>query len=183
MLKQVYENAKVIKTGEHFTTVNEFTDQIPALRPKVLWQAALEINKIGTFNCNKILCEEDKGAPIGTAVSLITGIPLAIARWYPYMLPEELSVPITCEYYKGNLYVNGIEDGDRITIVDDTISTGGTIISMVEAIRKRNAHIEEIIAVVEKVNYNGVKKVKEMTGIDVKTILKIQVENGAVKVI
>jgi adenine phosphoribosyltransferase len=183
MLRQVYENAKVITVGDHLTTVNEFTDQIPALRPKVLWQAALEVNKIGIFNCNKILCEEDKGAPIGTAVSLITGIPLAIARWYPYMFPDEIAVPIACEYYKGNLYVNGIEEGDKITIVDDTISTGGTIISMVEAIRKRNASVEEIIAVVEKVNYHGVEKVRKVTGIDVKTILKIQVENGKVNVI
>jgi adenine phosphoribosyltransferase len=76
MIKNVYETARVVNSGNHLTTVNELTDQIPALRPKVLWKAALEIVKMGSFAWIKILCEEDKGGPIGTAVSLITDIPL-----------------------------------------------------------------------------------------------------------
>jgi adenine/guanine phosphoribosyltransferase-like PRPP-binding protein len=39
--------------------------------------------RIGSFNSTKILSEEDKGAPLATAVSLMTGTPLCMVKWYP----------------------------------------------------------------------------------------------------
>jgi adenine phosphoribosyltransferase len=50
MIKNVYETARVVNSGNHLTTVNELTDQIPALRPKVLWKAALEIVKMARLH-------------------------------------------------------------------------------------------------------------------------------------
>lgn len=183
MIKEIYENAYVIKNGKYLTTVNELTDQIPALRPKCLWNAALEIVNIGKIDSGKILTEEDKGIPIATAVSLISGLPLAVARWYPYEIEGQIKVPFSCEYNKGNLYINGIEPGDHVTIIDDTISTGGTIIALISAIKERNAIVDEVIALVEKVDYSGVERVKKETGITVKTVIKIKVDSKKVTVI
>ena len=183
MIKDVYRNSRVVNSGKYLTTVNELTDQIPALRPKVLWEAALEIVKAGNFNCDKLVCEEDKGAPLGTTVSLITGLPLAMARWYSYSLPEEVTTKIECEYYNGNLYLNGVESKDKITIIDDTISTGGTIISLINALKQKDVEIVDIIALVEKINSNGVERVYKETGIKVKTIMKIKVDDNKVHVV
>lgn len=40
LLKEIYQSAKVVNSGKTLTTVNEFTDQLPALRPEVLIEVA-----------------------------------------------------------------------------------------------------------------------------------------------
>lgn len=118
LLEQVYENALAVKSGTHYTTINEFTDQQPALRPEVLAEARDRICRLGEFLSNKILVEEDKGAFLGAAVALEKKLPLAVARWYTYPLINSIEVPIKSEYFTGNLYLNGISTGDRIVIID-----------------------------------------------------------------
>ncbi len=88
LLKNVYKNAQVVNSGKALTTVNEFTDQLPALRPAVLLEVAHKVIQIIDMDIDKIVTEEDKGAPLATAVSLLSGKPLAMARWYPYSLSE-----------------------------------------------------------------------------------------------
>lgn len=185
LLQDVYKAAKVVKSGNHFTTVNEFTDQLPALRPKVLWEASLEVVKIGSFNVDKIVTEEDKGAPLATLVSVMTNTPLAIARWYPYSLGthNEVRVKIDSEYFRGDLYLNGVLPGDKVAIIDDTISTGGALIALIKAIRDAGGNISEVICVVEKVGNHGVERVLKETGVLVKTIIKISVTESGVEVI
>jgi adenine phosphoribosyltransferase len=64
-------------------------------------------------------------------------------------------------------------------IVDDTISTGGALVALINAVRQAGGHVTEVICVVEKVGNNGVRKVYDETGITVRSILKIHVsENG-----
>ncbi|MDT4842000.1 Orotate phosphoribosyltransferase [compost metagenome] len=185
LLKDVYTSAKVVKSGNHFTTVNEFTDQLPALRPKVLWEAALEVVKAGNFNVDKIVTEEDKGTPLATLVSVMTNTPLAIARWYPYSLGthNEVKVKIESEYFRGDLYLNGVLPGDTVAIIDDTISTGGALIALIKAIREAGGTVGEVVCVVEKVDNRGVERVLKETGITVKTIMKISVAEAGVQVL
>lgn len=184
-IEQVYNNAKVVNSGKHFTTVNELTDQIPALRPSVLWEAALELCKIGSFNTTKIVSEEDKGVSMAVVTSLITGLPLALARWYPYSLDgiSDVKVPIDSEYFTGSLYLNGINPGDRVTIVDDTLATGGTVIALVKAIRKAGATVEEILFLVEKTGVGGRERIQTTLGLEVKSVMKIEVSANGVSVV
>ncbi|WP_445373634.1 adenine phosphoribosyltransferase [Photorhabdus tasmaniensis] len=185
LLKDIYENARVVNSGKTLTTVNEFTDQLPALRPEVLIEVAHKIIQLMDLEIDKIVTEEDKGAPLATAISLFTGIPLAMARWYPYCL-DELNhnvVQISSEYFEGKMYLNGIEPGDRVAIIDDTLSTGGAVISLIESVQKSGGEVKDVICVVEKIQNNGKMKVKDKTGIEVKTIMKIYLENEKVTVI
>lgn len=185
LLKEVYKNARVVKTGKHFTTVNEFTDQLPALRPQVLWEAAREVIKLSNLNVDKIVTEEDKGSPLATLVSVISGLPLSIARWYPYSLGthNENKVNIASEYFEGSLYLNGVLPGERVTIIDDTLSTGGTLISLINAVRDAGGTVLDVICVVEKVGNGGASNVYEATGVSVKSILKIKVTEHRVEIL
>ena len=177
LLEQVYEGAPTIQSGRHRTTVNEFTDQSPALRPTVLREAAERLVALGKFDSDKILVEEDKGAILGGVVALSANLPLAVARWYTYDLGDgSISVPIDSEYFAGNLFVNGIEAGDRVTIVDDTISTGGTLIALIEAVQAAGATVSEVLVAVEKPENGGREKVSERFGIDVRTLIRIAVD-------
>jgi adenine phosphoribosyltransferase len=177
LLEQVYQGAPTVQSGRHRTTVNEFTDQSPALRPAVLQEAVERLVALGKFDSDKLLVEEDKGAIIGGAVSLAVNLPLAVARWYSYRVGEQaISVPITSEYFSGTLYVNGIEPGDRVTVIDDTISTGGTLIALIEAVQAAGATVSEVLVVVEKPENGGCEEVAGRFGVDVKTVIKIAVD-------
>ena len=90
LLEQIYEGAPTVFSGRYLTTINELTDQRPALRPEILAEAVGRLVGLGTFSAaTKLLVEEDKGAILAGPVCLATGLPLAVARWYPYDLPPE----------------------------------------------------------------------------------------------
>lgn len=184
-LKEIYRKAKVVNSGSSLTTVNEFTDQLPALRPEVLIEVAYKIMNELDGDFDKIVTEEDKGAPLATTISLLTGKPLAMARWYPYSLNKYNNnvVKIKSEYFEGKMYLNGIEKDDRIVIIDDTLSTGGAVISLVEAIETAGGIISKIICAVEKIQNKGKERVKKNTGHDVTTIIKINVLEDKVLVV
>ncbi|WP_239955083.1 phosphoribosyltransferase family protein [Pantoea sp. Z09] len=185
LLKEIYRNAKVVNSGKSLTTVNEFTDQLPALRPEVLIEVAYQMLKKLDGDFDKIITEEDKGAPLATTLSLLTVKPLAMARWYPYSLEEYNSnvVHIKSEYFEGKMYLNGIEQGDKIVIIDDTLSTGGAITSLIEAVEKAGGTINKIICAVEKIQNRGRERVKFSTGHDVTSLIKIEVYENKVKVV
>jgi len=182
----VYRNAQTVRNNNKFTTVNELCDQVPALRPEVLKEATDWLFSQGEFAGNKILTEEDKGAILAGVVTLLVNKPLAVARWYPYKLPDTttIKVSMSSEYREGDLYLNGITVGDRVTIIEDTISSGGTIIALVNAVREAGAEVVEVLAVVEKIGYGGVDRVKAETGIVVKTGIGIKVDDaGCISVV
>ena len=185
-LTDVYKNAQTVWNNGKFTTVNELCDQVPALRPEVVREAVDWFISEGIFSGNKIVTEEDKGAILAGLVMASIGKPLAVARWYPYKLPDSATIKVhmKSEYREGDLYLNGILPGDRVTIIEDTISSGGTIISLVEAVRKSGAEVNEILALVEKIGFGGVENVLVQTGILVKTGVGIEIdEKGCVHVV
>ncbi|WP_245852844.1 phosphoribosyltransferase family protein [Natrinema ejinorense] len=181
----IYEDAGVTHSGEHATTVNQLTDQLPALQPRTLEAAKTLLSREGAFDVDKLAVEEDKGLPFGVLIAREYSLPLAVARWYTYDLnaDRQSAVDIDSEYFSGNLYLNGIEPGDSVTIVDDTISTGGTMIAMIEAVEKAGATVEEAHCIVEKTRKNGVDRVAEETGVDVTTSIAIEIEGDNVNVV
>jgi adenine phosphoribosyltransferase len=106
-----------------------------------------------------------------------------MARWYSYKIPGQIEVDIESEYYSGSLYVNGVEPGDKILIIDDTLSTGGTMVALIEAVRKAGAQVVGAIAIVEKVANEGHDFVWAKTGVDVKTCMKINVTEVGIEVL
>jgi len=183
ILRDVYRSASVVKSGKYYTSVNQLCDQVPALKPQTLRAAVHAAAQFGTFGATKLLSEEDKGSPIATAYCLETGLPLCIARWYPYEIAGQVAVDLSSEYFSGSLYMNGVEKGDKVLIIEDTLSTGGTMIALIEAARKVGAEVVGAIAIVEKEVNEGHDNVWLKTGIDVKTCIKIDVTQTGVVIL
>ena len=107
-----------------------------------------------------------------------------MVRWVPNQLATQVSEIFSCEYVKeGTLYLSGIEKNDRVVIIDDIISTGGTLIGIIKTLKKIEAEIVDIIVLAEKIDYNGVDRVKKMTGLDVRSLIKISVSGARSKVV
>ncbi len=182
-LVSTYRSAKTIKSGSHFTTVNELTDQLPATRPETLKAAVDSLLGFGPIRGNKILTEEDKGALLAGLISIAESKPLAMARWYSYPLPfpGSVVVPIDMEYAKGQLLVNGIDEGDELVVVDDTLSTGGTASSLVRAAQSLGASVLEMWVVVEKLGFGGRQRLFEEVGLKtIKSVIGISINGDGV---
>lgn len=186
-IERVYSQAAVTRSGSYLTTVNELTDQLPAITPETLDAATTLLSHEISSDVDKVCVEEDKGMPIGVAIAMERELPLAVARWYTYEIDAfdhlRTSVDIDSEYFSGRLYLNGVESGDRVTIVDDTISTGGTMIALIEAIREAGASVAEAHCVVEKHENGGVERVRSETGVEVTTAISIEVDTDGVTVL
>ena len=179
-LVSVYTHASTVNSGlGKYTTVNELTDQLPATRPVVLRAAVYMLYSMGRILGNKVLSEDDKGAILAGMFATAVDRPLAMARQYPYNLPAEygsVAVPLDMEYQTGaRLLVNGIATGDKVTIIDDTLSTGGTAAALIQAVRVRGAEVVEMRVVAEKLGFGGRERLKAL-GINVKSVLGIAID-------
>jgi len=185
----VYDSASSVKTGKgKFTTVNELTDQVPAVRPEVLRAAVEVLMSLGPRPdsiATKVLSEEDKGAVLAGLFSTQARLPLAMARHnVPYEIPGSLVVPLSMEYMNAHLTVNGIRPGDRLLLIDDTLASCGTMIALINAARSAGADVVDVRVVVEKLRYGGREAVFRETGLIVKAGIGITVsDEGQVKAV
>ena len=179
-----FDDQPLIRFNEYKFLINPLTEQVPATSAALLQAASEWLVEAGDYStANKIVGEEDKGAILVAGVSLATGLPFGMARWYPAGLEGQVSVNFEMEYASGKLFLNGVETGDKVIIVDDMISTGGTMLALIKAVKLAGAEIVDIICVAEKVEYGGVQRIAEETGYPVKTLVKISVSGERSEVI
>jgi adenine/guanine phosphoribosyltransferase-like PRPP-binding protein len=184
LIQDAFDNQPLIPFGEYKFLVNPLTEQIPATTAELLRAATEWLVQVGDFqSASKIAGEEDKGAILIASTALATGLPFGMARWYPSRLEGQVGIDFEMEYTNGQLFLNGIEQNDRVILVDDMISSGGTMLAMIKAVTLAGAEIVDIICVAEKVDYRGVERVKNETGYGVKTLVKISVSGERSKVI
>ncbi|MCD6514711.1 MAG: hypothetical protein J7L07_07280 [Candidatus Odinarchaeota archaeon] len=153
--------------------------------PAILNEISNIIARIVDFSkVDKILTLETMGIHISTALSLRTKKPLAIAGkikyydevtlWEP---PHQIEVTKKTGYGVSKLYINDIFPEDKIMIFDSIISTGGSFSSLIKKLKEKQIKIVDAVAVLEKVDYGGVERVKKETGIDVKTLIRIKIRD------
>jgi adenine/guanine phosphoribosyltransferase-like PRPP-binding protein len=184
LVKEAFNNKPLIPFGDYKFIINPLTEQIPATKAELLHAATEWIKEAGVFSeATKIIGEEDRGAILVASTSLATGLPFGMARWYPTGLEGQVSVEFKMEYTSGKLFLNGVERNDKIIIVDDMISTGGTMLALIEAVKLTEAQIIDIICVAEKIEYGGVQRILAETGQGVKTLVKISVAGNFSKVV
>ena len=179
LLRASLDNKPLFIVNDYKFILNSLTEQVPATTSALLEAAAKTlVKKMEISRYDKIITEEDKGGILVAAVSLLSGLPFGMARWYPNQLATQISSIFSCEYIdKGTLYICGIESGDRVCIIDDIISTGGTIIGMIKAMQEIGAEIVDIIVIAEKIEYKGVERVFNETGFLVKSIFKVSISD------
>lgn len=184
LLRSAFDNKPLLPVGDFKFLPNPLTEQIPATTAELLRSTTKWLVEVGDFSkATKIAGEEDKGAILVASTALETGLPFGMARWYPSGLEGQVGVDFEMEYASGQLFLNGIEQGDQVIIVDDMISTGGTMLALIEAVEQADATIIDIICVAEKIEYRGIDRIRNETGYQVKTLLQISVSGERSKVI
>src|SRR6056297_2979851 len=150
-LKQSLLEAPIIeKEGYHYF-VHPVSDGVPMLRPELLREIVIKIiRKADLEDIDKIVTPAAMGIHISTAVSLMTDIPLVVIRKRQYGLEGEVSLSAQTGYSESEMYINDVEAGDRVLVLDDVLSTGGTMKAILDALEHIGAQVIDVVAVIKK---------------------------------
>jgi adenine phosphoribosyltransferase len=176
-LKKSLLDAPVFRRGEYNYFIHPITDGVPQIRPELIREVVGHIIRIADLDVDKIVTVEAMGIPIGIALSIITDIPLVIIRKRKYGLPGEIEVAQVTGYSKSQLFLNGIEKGDRVIVVDDVISTGGTLLATLESLKVAGAGVQDVVAVIRR--GDGVDRLRTK-GYQIKTMVEVEVDEKRV---
>jgi Adenine/guanine phosphoribosyltransferases and related PRPP-binding proteins len=121
------------------------------------------------------------GMPIATTLSIKTRHPVSVIRKRKYGLVGEVELSQSTGYSKGALFINGLTKGDRILIVDDVISTGGTLLPLLKTLEQIGVSVAGVYCVIGR--GDGALMIKEKTGVDVSVLVDIAVSEKGVSVV
>ena len=177
-VKKSLEASPIVKKGEYNYFVNPISDGVPAMDPKMLRELSLAVYKHADLDVDKIVAVEAMGIHLATALSLTTDIPFVVIRKRQYGLEGEHEVYQKTGYGSSNLYINDLHPGEKVLLIDDVVSTGGTLIALIDTLKDLDLEIKSVVAVIDK--GEGKEIVKRETGVDVISIVKLDVIDGKV---
>ena len=180
-LSESLRRSPVVKVGDYDYFVNPITDGIPSVDPKLLSEVLTAIKEVGDFNCDLIVAPESMGIPFAVPLSLELGIPYVVIRKKKYGLPGETVESQVTGYSRSFLHINGVSRGDRVTIIDSVISSGGTMRAVLRGMRSIGAEIVDVISVIDK--GAGRESIEAEFGVNVKALMRIEVIDGRVRII
>ncbi len=145
-LRQSLLEAPIIEKGDYEYFVHPVSDGVPVLRPELLREIVIKIiRKVEVDNVDKIVTPAAMGIHISTAVSLMTDIPLVVIRKRQYGLEGEVSLSQQTGYAENEMYINDVRDGERVLVLDDVLSTGGTMRAVLDALDQIGAEVVEYV--------------------------------------
>lgn len=172
-LIQAFDDRPLVDVKDMRYLLTPLTDQVPATSYEVVADMIEELSKLSDFSrATKILGEEDRGGYIASLMAYAHKLPFGMVKWNPNGLEGQIAIDFRMAYAGGKMFLNGIDPGDKVIIVEDMVDSGGTIIAMIELLRQANVDIVDIIAVAEREERQGVDRIKRETGYDVKRLLK-----------
>jgi adenine phosphoribosyltransferase len=93
-------------------------------------------------------------------------------------LPGETAIDQSTGYSKGAIYLNDINEGDRVFVVDDVVSTGGTLLPILNAIDRIGAIVADCWIVFEK--GEGMDFVRSQGDWPLNSLVRIKMEGNQV---
>ncbi|KAB1188862.1 MULTISPECIES: hypoxanthine/guanine phosphoribosyltransferase [Haloferax] len=179
-LRQSLLDAPIIEKGDYEYFVHPISDGVPMLKPGLLREIVIKIiRKADLEDVDKIVTPAAMGIHISTAVSLMTDIPLVVIRKREYGLDGEVSLHQQTGYSEGDMFINDVNEGDRVLVLDDVLSTGGTMKAVLDALDHIGADVVDTVAIIKKAGPNEL----DDTDHHVKTLINVTVEDGEVVIV
>ena len=170
--------APIIDKDGYQYLVHPISNGVPMLDPALLREVVVELTRAADLDVDKIVAPEAMGIHLATALSLRTDIPLVVIRKRSYGLEGEVALHKETGYQTSEMYINDVEAGDRVLIVDDLLSTGGTLAAICDALDDIGAEIADLVVVFRKVGGSALDE----TGYEATSLVDISVQDGEVTV-
>jgi len=180
LLEKSIMEAPIVKKGDYNYIIHPLTDGIPKIDPDLLEEVAQKMLRFIPPDIEKIVTIEAMGIPLATAISLKIGKPFTIIRKRQYNLPGEVSVEQVTGYSKSKLFINGLKKGDKVVIVDDVLSTGGTLRAVLKALKEIGVKVENVLIAIDKGKV--AEEIENEFGVPIISIANIEVSEGKVTI-
>ncbi|QLD86632.1 purine phosphoribosyltransferase family protein [Natronomonas halophila] len=180
-LQQSLLDAPIIEKDGYHYFVHPISDGVPMLEPSLLREIVIKIiRKAQLEDVDKIVTPAAMGIHISTAVSLMTDIPLVVIRKREYGLEGETPLFQETGYSENQMFINDVDEGDSVLVLDDVLSTGGTLSAICDALEDIGADIVDVVAVIKKV---GGENKLEASPYSAKTLINVDVVDGDVVIV
>ncbi|MCE4613506.1 MAG: hypothetical protein F7C07_06715 [Desulfurococcales archaeon] len=155
----LYRRPGVGGLARYLYVVNPLTDNIPPPHPLLQSLVSMFLASHVKERVDKVVSLEALGLPIASLVAQRLGAPLAIVRKRKYPV-KGLESPYSSGYEAGTHYIYGVEAGEKVAVVDDAVSTGGAMISVIEAMQKNGIDVARVLSTIAKPQYGGLEKLR-----------------------
>lgn len=118
-------------------------------QPAILKEIAEQMKKYIPSGTEVLAALEMGGIPIGTALSLATGIPCVFVR-------KEAKEYGTCQFAEGLDIKN-----KKVCVIEDVITSGGQVLISTADLRKLGAQIEHVLCVIHRGGEAAEAKLKD----------------------
>ena len=182
-LRGSLRDAPIIWKGDYPYFIHSITDGVPRLDPQVLQSVIdISIKLIDWEQIDVIVGIEAMGLPLCAPLSLAVDKPLAIIRKRSYGLEDEIRIDQSTGYSKGEMFINDISASERVFILEDVISTGGTMDAVLKGLNKSGAIPKSVLTVVEK--GDGMTLLKEKyQDVQFQSMVRLRMNDGTIELL
>jgi adenine phosphoribosyltransferase len=173
-----FSGIPIVVKGEYQYFVHPLSDGIPLIDPELLGAVADEMARMVHSDIDVLLTAEAMGIPLITAISERSGIPYSVVRKRRYGIENELSLRQVTGYSENDLYMNLPPGKHMIAIIDDVLSTGGTIRAMVGGLRAAGCEVHSIIVFADKMTPEARGRFQTEIGCGISTLVHVDVIDG-----
>ena len=183
VLQDSLRGSPIIWKGEYPYFIHPISDGIPRMDADVLRATRdLIVEMVDWSKIDLIVSVEAMGLPLLAAVGDATGKPTVVIRKREYGMEGEVRVDVSTGYSQSTTYINDISPGERILIVDDVISTGGTLEPILVALEEMGVILQDIVIAIEK-GEGRERLAKERPGWPIRTLARIDIIDGRVEIL
>ncbi|MBJ28964.1 MAG: adenine phosphoribosyltransferase [Euryarchaeota archaeon] len=183
ILQNSLKGAPIIWKGDYPYFIHPISDGIPRMEAEVLRATRdLIVSIVDWSKIDLIVSVEAMGLPLLAAVGEVTGKPTLVIRKRPYGMEGEVRVDVSTGYSQSTAYINDISVGERILLVDDVISTGGTLEPILDSLEGMGAILQDVVVAIEK--GEGRERLSiERPDWPIRTLAKIEIVGGKVEIV
>ena len=183
VLQDSLRGSPIIWKGEYPYFIHPISDGIPRMDADVLRATRdLIVEMVDWSNIDLIVSVEAMGLPLLATVGDATGKPTVVIRKRQYGMEGEVRVDVATGYSESTTYINDIAPGERILIVDDVISTGGTLEPILDTLEEMGVILQDIVIAIEK-GEGRERLAKERPEWPIRTLARIDIINGRVEIL
>ena len=183
VLQDSLRGSPIIWKGDYPYFIHPISDGIPRMDADVLRATRdLIVEMVDWSKIDLIVSVEAMGLPLLAAVGDATGKPTVVIRKREYGMEGEVRVDVSTGYSKSTTFINDISPGERILIVDDVISTGGTLEPILATLEEMGVILQDIVIAIEK-GEGRERLAKERPGWPIRTLARIDIIDGKVEIL
>ena len=183
VLQDSLRDSPIIWKGDYPYFIHPISDGIPRMDADVLRATRdLIVEMVDWSKVDLVVSIEAMGLPLLAAVGDATGKPTVVIRKRQYGMEGEVRVDVATGYSQSTTYINDIEPGERILIVDDVISTGGTLEPILATLEEMGVILQDIVIAIEK-GEGRERLAKERPSWPIKTLARIDIIDGRVEIL